>query len=304
MPLDIYRPFTTAEALRAGITHQRLRGPEFRRLLGGVHISSAVPHARSLRTQAALVVHPDGAVATHTSAARVLGVPVPDDPLEHVSVAHPKDRRQRDGLRCHVAALQAADVRLLDGLRISAPHRMFLELASMLTLVDLVVVGDWLVKHKHLTCASLVEYCAGSADRHVAAARRAAAYVRDRVDSVMETRLRMLLVLAGLPEPQVNLRIRDEYGTVIMRLDLCYPDVKLAVEYDGRQHVEVIEQWERDIDRREDLDDDEWRLIVVTSRGIYRDPERTLRRVWTALKKLGYRPLPPIGDAWRPHFGR
>ena len=35
-------------------------------------------------------------------------------------------------------------------------------------------------------------------------ARRAARFVRDGVDSAMETRLRMLLVLAGLPAPEVN----------------------------------------------------------------------------------------------------
>jgi very-short-patch-repair endonuclease len=120
----------------------------------------------------------------------------------------------------------------------------------------------------------------------------------------METRLRMLLVLAGLPEPQVNLRLRDEHGTVFLRLDLAYPEVRVAVEYDGRQHAERAEQWQRDLDRREDLDADRWRLIVVTSKGIYREPERTLQRVWSALAERGYRPLPPIGDGWRPHFGR
>lgn len=304
MPLDIYRPFTAAQARDSGITRRQLRGPEFRRLLHGVHISSRVPYAARLRTHAALIVHPAGAVATHTSAARLIGSPVPDDPLEHVTVARSEDRRQRHGLRCHVAALQAADVQVLDGLRLSSPHRMFVELASALPLVDLVVVGDWLVRKGHVTCASLVGYCAAARDRHAAAARAAAAYVRARVDSVMETRLRMPLVLAGLPEPKVNLQLRDEHGTVIMRLDLAYPEVKLAVEYDGRQHAEVVEQWERDLDRREDLDDDQWRLLVVTSKGIYREPERTLRRVWKALKARGYRGLPPLGDGWRAHFGR
>jgi very-short-patch-repair endonuclease len=304
VPLDIYRPFTSAEALSAGITHQQLRGKEYRRLLGGVHISARVPYSASLRTQAALLVHPEGAVATHASAARLIGAPISHDPLEHVTVARKEDRRQRHGVRCHVAALRAHDVRVLGGLRVSSPQRMFVELAAGLPLVDLVVVGDWLVRKEHVTCESLVEYCARSSDRHAEAARSAAAYVRARVDSVMETRLRMLLVLAGLPEPQVNLRIRDDHGTVLMRVDLAYPEVRLALEYDGRQHVELIEQWERDLDRREDLEDDSWRQLVVTSKGIYREPERTLARVWKALHARGYRPLPPVGDGWRPHFGR
>lgn len=85
-------------------------------------------------------MHPPGAVATHKSAARVLGVPVPRTAVEHVTVARPDDRRHRHGVRCHVAVLADADITLVRGVRISAPHRMFLELASTLTLVDLVIV--------------------------------------------------------------------------------------------------------------------------------------------------------------------
>jgi very-short-patch-repair endonuclease len=301
---DPYRPFTTAEARAAGIGKAALAGPEFRQLLRGVWISSRVPYGRAQHTAAALLVHPAGAVASHTSAARVLGVPVPADPFEHVTVSRPRDRRRREGVRCHVAALGADDVRTVRQLRISEPHRMFVELASVLGVVDLVVVGDWLVRHEELTCESLVGYCGRSTDPHAQLARRAAAYVRERVDSPMETRLRMLLVLAGLPEPVVNLKVRDEHGVVVMRLDLSYPEVRVAVEYDGRQHVGIMEQWERDNGRREELDDGEWRLVVVTSKGIYREPERTVERVWRALRQRGYRPLQPPTDGWRPHFAR
>jgi very-short-patch-repair endonuclease len=112
----------------------------------------------------------------------------------------------------------------------------------------------------------------------------------------------MLLVLAGLPEPEVNLEIRDDAGVVRMRLDLSYPRVRLAIEYDGRHHLEDVAQWERDPERRDDLEDSDWRVLVVTSRGIYREPARTVFRVRRALRARGYRPLPPPSDAWRPYF--
>lgn len=300
--IDARQPFTRRQAHASGITDRELRGTDYRQLLHGVYQSSRAPDGPVARAKAALLVHPPGAVATHFSAARVRHVPVPRHPFEHISVARPEDRRQRHGLRCHVAAIARSDITVVEGLRLSSPPRMFLELASTLGLVDLVVVGDWLVRHKHLTCGSLVEYCATTHERHAARARRAAAYVRERVDSPMETRLRMLLVLAGLPEPEVNLRLRDDHGTVAMRLDLSYPGVRLAVEYDGRQHVELTNQWERDLDRREELDGTSWRLLVVTSKGIYREPERTVDRVWRALLERGYRPLSPPTDDWRPHF--
>jgi len=302
MPFDPLRPFTTAQALAAGLTKAQLRGPGFRALLRGTHISSQVPHRGFHRTEAALLIHPVGAVATHTSAARVVGAPVPRDPLEHVTVASADDRRFRHGLKCHLAALADDEVRVVRRLRISAPHRMFVELAEVLPLVDLVVVGDWLIRNEPVTCASLVKYCRSSRARHVRRARIAATYVRDRVDSPMESRLRMLIVLSGLPEPAVNLEIRDDHGVARMRLDLSYPRWKVAVEYDGRQHVEVVQQWERDIERREDLDHGQWRLVVVTSKGIYREPERTLQRVWRALVERGWTSLTAPTDAWRPHF--
>ena len=89
--------------------------------------------------------------------------------------------------------------------------------------------------------------------------RRAAAYVRAEVDSPMETRLRMLLVLAGLPEPSINVKIRAVDGEVLRRYDLSFPTVRVIVEYDGRQHIERVEAWESDLERREAIDGDGWR---------------------------------------------
>lgn len=303
MQLDVMQPFTRAEARAAGITDRRLRGPEFQQLLVGIYLSSRIRDLSQPRAMAALMVHPPDAVATHFSSARVIGAPVPDHPLEHVTVPLAGDRRQRHGIRCHVMALAAGDIKTVGRLRISHPHRLFVELVPWLSLVDLVVLGDWLVRHEHVTTASLLDYCSRTTAQHAEAAQRAASFVRDRVDSPMETRLRLLIVLAGLPEPSVNLKIVLREGTARVRIDLSYPAVKVAVEYDGRQHVEVVEQWEGDLGRRENLDDGDWRIIVVTSKGIYRDPGGTVMRVWRALSKRGYRPLAPPTDGWRVHFG-
>jgi very-short-patch-repair endonuclease len=116
----------------------------------------------------------------------------------------------------------------------------------------------------------------------------------------METRLRMLLVLAGLPEPVVNLRIRDSNGDVVLRFDLAYPELKIAVEYDGRQHRADLDQWDRDQDRQDWFDDGGWRHITVISRGIYRTPDRTVARVARALASRGV-PVQPT-DEWRAYF--
>jgi hypothetical protein len=119
----------------------------------------------------------------------------------------------------------------------------------------------------------------------------------------METRLRMLIVLAGLPEPEVNRTVRAADGDPIRRHDLSYPEVRVIVEYDGHQHIEREQAWEADLDRREAIDDDAWRILVVTARGIFSEPERTALRIHRLLAR---RRMPGLIRAprpdWRPHF--
>jgi very-short-patch-repair endonuclease len=49
----------------------------------------------------------------------------------------------------------------------------------------------------------------------------------------METRLRLLLVLAGLPQPQAQISLFDLDGRFVGLPDLFYPRQRLAIEYDG-----------------------------------------------------------------------
>lgn len=301
-PLDLHRPFTRADAIGVGIDPKLLRGSRFRRLFRGVYVLRSTTVNPFVRAEAALVIHPPVAFASHVSAARVYGLPVPHCPDEHVTVLRQEDRRRRPGIVSHVAR-PGARIRVVRGVRVSAPLQMFVELASMLSLVDLVVVGDALLKTFGFEVEELLSWCAASVDRHAPAARVAAGFVRAEVDSPMETRLRMLIVLAGLPEPIVNHKIHDARGRVLMRLDLSYPALRLIVEYDGRQHLDDPAQVKRDRERREYFDDQEWRILVVTSEGIYREPENTLLRVRRQLVARGCSGVPrQLNEAWRAHF--
>lgn len=294
------RPFTRADAVAAGITPKMLRGSRFRQIFTGVYVDATVPDHPLIRAQAA-VLKGDGAVASHTTAAKVYELPVPPDVLEHVTVPNASARTRAAGVRAHVGSVTGA--RRVSGVLVSAPVDVFVQLASMLSLVDLVVVGDAMVRRRLVSTAELTRHCREQTGAHSARACRAAGYVRERVDSPMESRLRMLLVLAGLPEPEVNREILDRHGRVVMRLDLSYPDVRVAVEYDGRQHAEDERQWNRDLGRREDLDDSDWRILVVTRKGMFVEPARTVERVFRLLRSRGMQGLPvKPSDDWRRHF--
>ena len=160
-----------------------------------------------------------------------------------------------------------------------------------------------MVRQRFFTTESLVRHCAQVRHEAASRARQAAAYVRRDVDSPMETRLRLLLVLGGLPEPRVNLTVRDEVGEVIRKYDLSYPAVKVAVEFNGRVHVLVPGAWETDLERRGAIDDSQWRLLPVIGSGVHATPEQTLRRVHRVLLARGLPGVPlRLGDEWRAHF--
>jgi hypothetical protein len=118
----------------------------------------------------------------------------------------------------------------------------------------------------------------------------------------MVTRIRLLIVLAGLPEPQVNFILRNAGRRWRWRFHLCYAEYKLIIEYDGRHHAFDSEQWIHDLERREWLDQDGWRIIIVISEGIYEAPLRTLQRVNTALDERGARVPKAFRQEWMRHF--
>ena len=304
MRFDPDRPFSRDEALAAGLTTGELRGRQFRLLHRGIYVASSAPDSIRVRVAGALKLYVPSAFASHTSAARILGLPVPDQGVEHVSVFRSTDRRKNSDIISHLAPGSAL-VTTWQGIRVSAPFQTFVELAGLLSMVELVAVGDALVRRGTSSARDLREFCAAYAGRHAVAARRAASYARDGVDSPRESRLRLLIVLAGLPEPIINFKIRDEDGAVLYRFDLSFPGLKIVVEYDGRQHAESSRQWRADIRRREWLDNHGWRLIVVENEGIFTEPRVTVERVYGVLAARGCPDLPRvISDAWRRHFGR
>lgn len=88
-----------------------------------------------------------------------------------------------------------------------------------------------------------------------------------------------------------------------MRLDLSYPGLRLIIEYDGRQHAEDTGQWNGDLERREVWDDTEWRILVVTAKGIYVEPDRTLERIRRTLVSRGCTTVPRhLVEDWRPYL--
>jgi hypothetical protein len=293
--LDTTRPFTRAQAHQAGLTDGQLRGPGFVQVLRGVYLTSGVTVDSRSRARAALLAHRDGAVLVGSTAAALLAVPVPALPTVQVGVLSDAERRPRPGVSS-VVDRRRTELASVDGLSVTSGATLFLQLAAELSLVDLVVAGDAMVRRRMVTLDVLREACRCARGKGVRLARRAAALVRDRVDSPMETRVRLLLVFAGFPEPLVNPTIDRRY-----RADLCWAALQLVVEYDGRQHRDDLDRWDHDIERNEWFEQHDWLLIHVVARDVFQRPDEFLERVLDAwLRRGGARFRRQ--DEWRAHF--
>lgn len=304
MPSTTTHPFTRPEALAAGLTVDQLAGPGYQRLFHGVYLPAQVLVTELDRAREAIRVSAPGTYASHQTAAIIWGGWVPDTSETHISVPEGATRTKRQGIRAHRAPASALPLKH-HGLLVSSPLQTFRELAaSRLDLVDLVVFGDSLVRARRTTVEEVRHAASSWVGVGSALARRAAALVRQGVDSPAESRLRMVIVLAGLPEPEVNVITRLVGGDWSRRFDLCYRGLKLIIEYDGRHHATDPGQWSHDILRREELEAQGWTMIVITADALYNHPRNTLGRITNALRDRHCPDLPPrIPPRWARHFG-
>lgn len=293
-------PFLTNECTSWGVSRRRLATSEFRGIFDGVVVASVVPDTVVVRARAALLRAPEGAVVSHWTAARLWGGVVPDNEWTHISFMRDVRFRVR-GVKHH-RFRHRLDIKRRHGVTVTSPEQTFCHLAKHLGLVDLVALGDRLAKKSRCSTADLVAYAEGWEGQCQHEAVFAARLVRDRVDSVPETALRLLMVLAGLPEPEVDIRLYDDEGRLRFRIELGFEGVLLAIEYDGRWH-DAPEQREHDEARRSGLSSREgWTFVVVKTEELYDFPEILLERLAGEMRTLGI-PVPTVlSDAWRQHF--
>ncbi|GAB3758586.1 DUF559 domain-containing protein [Yimella radicis] len=295
-------PFLSyAEATRAGISRRRLQSAEFTRLMRDCYVPADVPLNHELLVRAALRTIPGANFACHNSAALLWRGIVPSTSLAHIGGVDAR-RSIRDQVSFHQYK-HAPDIGRVRGIPVTSPAQTFFDMAAKLEFLDLLILGDSLIHKTRLTADGLRSAARDSPGRGGRLAREVAAACRDRVESPGETRTRLLLSGANFPEPAVNHPINDAEGNEVRRIDLAYPNWKIAIEYDGRHHIERQTQWTADIGRREELEADDWRFIVVTSSDIYPHPEGLLQRVADMIaQRSGVRPV--IESGWRRYFVR
>lgn len=298
--LDVTQPFTPDQGLEAGLTESQLRSRDFVRLFRGVHQSRDVPVTVQARARGAMLIAPSSAVISHHTAAVLWGGSVPASSDVHVTISR-KQSFQTAGVRTHESDRPRATT-VRRAVRMTSPEQTFIDMGSYLDLVELVILGDRLVKREVTAPERMIRSADEWSGHHRHLVGRAARLVRAGVDSPPESRLRMLITLAGFPEPRVNYIVRDpDTGAWLRRFELAYPELRIAIEYEGRQHRDDDEIWAADIERREELDANAWRVVQVISTGLSESPLRTLQRIDRVRVERGARPC-ALRDEWKPYF--
>ncbi|MBD3941387.1 DUF559 domain-containing protein [Microbacterium sp. NEAU-LLC] len=226
---------------------------------------------------------------THVTAAILWGLPVPASLLRDsfgrlrdldVGVFAPARHPRHAGVRGHQlrSGRNHVVVHAEHGVRLSSAASTWASLASVVRdEYDLVALGDAVVREPMFTndppaLATMAQLAAAvGAGRRigVAALRAALPRVRTRSASRMETRCRLILVDAGLPEPELNHEVRGADGGLVACVDLAYAGHKIAIEYEGEHHLTDPDQWTKDIARYEALAAAGWFVIRVTKSQVF-----------------------------------
>ncbi|MBW0117435.1 endonuclease domain-containing protein, partial [Pseudonocardia abyssalis] len=99
-------------------------------------------------------------------------------------------------------------------------------------------------------------------------------------ESPMETRIRLAIAFDGLPPPVL------QHPVGAYDLDMAYPDVLLAVEYDGREH-RTPERARRDLARQAYLSSAGWTVLRFGAADVLHRPRTVAAAVRRALAARG-----------------
>ena len=302
--------FSVADALRTGVSPSRLRKADLTAPFHGIrarlpaelgaehdrngHALGTAERDHLRRASEYAVLMADGHFFSHVTAAVIWGLPLPLGLVTcraiDVAVLSPSRLPRVEGVRGHETSARLTTV-VRDphsGLRVASPASTWAMLGAVLRdPYDLIAAGDavvrdWRVAEPLATVAQLAAAVASGRRIGVGALRAALPQLRTRSASRPESIARLTLLDALLPEPELNFDVVAD-GLWLACVDLAYPQLKIAIEYEGEHHLLDTEQWASDILRYDRLVAAGWRVIRVTKSELFTSPDAFVARVRAAI---------------------
>ncbi|WP_326551464.1 endonuclease domain-containing protein [Micromonospora sp. NBC_01813] len=310
-----FAPFSGSRAVASGLlSWKMLRGPAWRRLFPDVyvHLSSFHPDDHRMWCEAAALKLPRGGAISGLSAAYLWGVdllPLGARPVQ-VTLAHPARLGPHPRLTIARRALLPTDVMMLFGeLPVTTELRTAFDLGRLLPRADALAALDALLHRRLFRREALASYVDANAGRRgCAQLREFLPLAEPLAESPMESRLRLLLHDAGLPRPAAQYEVRARpaatsqvttpqlgaggasRGRFIARVDLAYPQWRIAIEYEGDHHRERV-TFRRDISRYNALRAAGWLVLRFTANDVLRQSGQLVATVREAIAERDGRAL-------------
>lgn len=287
---DVFRHvdevFRGSEAMRQG----RLSPYQLRTRFRAIHPDVYLPEyaAPSLRTRsvAAWLWSDRRAVVAGLAAAALHGSRWVDDdaPVEVIW----RNQHAPAGVIARNARLRPDEVTRVAGLPVTTVVRTAYDLARQFPVGEAVARLDALMLATPFSTADVARlarrYPGARGQRQL---RALLPLVDPGAASPKETWLRLLLIDAGLPTPETQIPVTENWRTIGV-LDMGWERYRVAVEYDGDQHRTDRRQYARDQRRIRRLTELGWIVIRVIAED---RPDDVVRRVRAALVGRGCRDL-------------
>ena len=261
-----------------------------RPLWTGVVVDGHRVHDVRTRAAAALLATAREAVICGSTAAVLHGCTAITDPDVHVLVPYFRAPRRRPGLVVHHSCRYADQVVELDGLRTLNLEQAVADLLCTASPADALAVGDEALRaagarHEDLRRAVVRRLRVRPDPRGTVRGAFLWDLASPRAESAPESWIRILIIQHGFPLPEVNFALLSPGGREIYRLDLAWPELRIALEYDG--HAAHVGREEHDAAREDDLRHRGW--IVVRARAAdLVDPTRFMGELRAAFARRGY----------------
>ncbi len=272
-------PFVGSAAVRTGRLTRRALARDHVAVYRGIYLPRDVELTARLRAEAAWLA--TGATLCGLSAAAVVGT-------KWLDASRPADILRADrhappGIAVHAWDVSPDEVFLYGGVDATIPARTAFDLGRTLPGNDAIPVLDALMNATRVSVADVQAIAAAHPDaRGTARLRGVLDLVDGGAESPQESRVRLILVRAGLPRPETQISFRD----LRIRVDMGWRAWKVAVEYDGAHHWIDRRQRAWDIDRIALLEAADWSVVRVSSDMLNR-PDVIIERVCTKLRVAG-----------------
>ncbi|MDT5175605.1 MAG: hypothetical protein QOG37_2856 [Mycobacterium sp.] len=256
----------------------------------GVYSPTGIELSASQRAEAAWLWSRRRGIVAGNSAAALLGAKWVSPSLD-AELVH-DNRKPPSRIVVHSDTLAPREVLTVGGIAVTTPARTAFDIGRLtITRQHAVQRLDAVMNATDVKIADVEAVIDGHAGaRGLVRLRRVLPLVDGGAESPQETRTRLALIDAGLPRPQTQIVVRNEYGDFVARVDMGYEELRVGIEYDGPQHWTDPAQRDRDIDRYTALLDLGWTIIRVSSDLLRYRQGTFIARVVAAMRAAGWRP--------------